>query len=282
MLQQAEEFENPATFRTVIFGVLAIHSLFFFSAYLWEIKSTPPPLLHQKVTVQTVALSPAKEGSKAEVIASSAEMIEIVPQETLQQEEPIVEPAKPIKKPLPKAKAKPEKKLEKPAAKQTKANAVAEAKKEVPAKDNEKAKQQALLAKAKESIGKIAKKQDNGGQVSKQLTAKLDTSYKKINGLATETIVGTSGELSSTEVSYVDMLVARLQSMLKLPEYGEVTISLTLHRTGKVEKLSILQSASRRNREYVEKELPNIVFPGFDKLFTKENSYTFILTLSNE
>lgn len=280
MLEQCHSHEDKNYFLFILTSVISLHLLFFSTIYLWETTNKPHPLPNrQKVIVQTISL---KEGSTAKVSVGNPETTEFVPQATKSDPVKMDAPATPKSKKVDKLKNEP---IVIPKTKEVKKvtvtkNAKTEAKPEAAKKEPENVRQQELLAKAKETIGKIGIKHDNLAKVS---TANSPT-YKQIGSLTAESITvdGMKGEFSSGEATYVDVLVARLRSMLKLPEYGEVAIALTLNRSGKVEKLSVLNAESRRNRDYVEAQVPTIVFPNFDKQFAKESSYTFTITLSNE
>lgn len=145
-----------------------------------------------------------------------------------------------------------------------------------------KAKQRELLAKAQESIGKIQK---NGSKISaaKNSSATLAAMPGPIQGLNIDAISSDTGTaLSATELSYRDELASRLKLLLRLPEYGDVKIKLTLERSGKVAKLVIVSSESGANRKYVEKMIPALTFPGFGSYFSGQSQYTFAITLSND
>jgi len=70
--------------------------------------------------------------------------------------------------------------------------------------------------------------------------------------------------------------------LLRLPDYGDVKVNLTLDRTGKVFKISVINAESVANRKYIEKALPEMSFPEFGTNFASAAEYTFAITLSNE
>lgn len=88
-------------------------------------------------------------------------------------------------------------------------------------------------------------------------------------------------ELPSTN-SYNDELVQRLQVLLRLPDYGDVRVKLTLKRDGSVLTLQVLEAESSQNRAYVEEALPDLKLVGFGAHFPGENSRSFVLTLTND
>jgi outer membrane biosynthesis protein TonB len=74
-----------------------------------------------------------------------------------------------------------------------------------------------------------------------------------------------------------DAIVAYLHESLHLPDYGEVKIQLTVREDGSVAKLVVLKAESVKNKAYLEKNLPLLVFPSLER---KEQ--TFIFTFCNE
>lgn len=144
-----------------------------------------------------------------------------------------------------------------------------------------KEKQQALLQKAKSSIAKLDRQYV---ALAESATATAPTLLKPLGKMQIDALPGPDSEsiLSDREVGYVDELVSRLKLLLRLPEYGEVKVKLTLERSGKVAKVVINGSKSEANRKYVEKTLPSLNFPSFGNNFSTESSYTFTLVLSNE
>ena len=82
-----------------------------------------------------------------------------------------------------------------------------------------------------------------------------------------ELIIDETEPMTAVQKSYYDELVSRLKLALKLPEYGDVKIKLTLSRQGKVTKVIITQAKSRKNREYIEKILVATSFPRFGDNF---------------
>ena len=145
------------------------------------------------------------------------------------------------------------------------------------------AKNEALLSDALsslEQVGKLqARKADSASSV-----AQLAKAPSQISSLASEQIVSIEADsaYSLREKSYYDELVARLKLALKLPEYGEVKVKLTLTRQGKVTKVQVTSSKSRKNKDYIEKALVHTSFPRFGDNFGSDGEHTFQLNLSNE
>lgn len=81
---------------------------------------------------------------------------------------------------------------------------------------------------------------------------------------------------------YFLMIAYTLREKLKLPEYGMVKLELTLINTGKVLKVSVLNTESDKNQWYLERQLPYMEFPPFTEELKKERQHTFALTFCNE
>ncbi len=78
---------------------------------------------------------------------------------------------------------------------------------------------------------------------------------------------------------YQDSLVSYLHQSLNLPDYGEVKIQLSLREDGTVAKMVVLKAESKKNKEYLEKNLPMLKFPRLNSTLKEE---TFVLTFCNE
>ena len=83
--------------------------------------------------------------------------------------------------------------------------------------------------------------------------------------------------LDSKETEYQVELIGYLQEALHLPDYGEVKIEITVRPDGSVANLKVLEAESAKNKSYLEKSLPLLRFPTYDK-----NIRTFVLTFCNE
>lgn len=192
-----------------------------------------------------------------------------------------VEPKKttPEKKAPPKENKKPENKpTSQVAQKETPTKALSPDPKEVALK----AKKNELLLAAKEKISKINLSSDIMAGKSKQLELTTATP-SRIESLTSDTLsIDTDATLSVKESAYKDELRARLKLMLKLPQYGDVKIKLTINRQGKVSDLKVISAANQMNKEYIEKNLKKMNLPPFGSNFPGEESYTFTITISNE
>ncbi len=139
-------------------------------------------------------------------------------------------------------------------------------------------KQQELLAKAKESIAKIDLKKEK-----LKSNESDEPAIKQIAALQSEaTLAEVSGTFGVHEASYISDLVLRLQCGLKLPEFGDVTIDLTISKFGIAESVIIVAAASRKNAKYAEETIPAILFAPLGSNFGTATKYTFRITLSNK
>lgn len=84
------------------------------------------------------------------------------------------------------------------------------------------------------------------------------------------------------EQDYTSGLAKALQSMVTLPEYGPVNIQISLDRSGKVTKISVLESESSLNQKTVERILKKAKFPAFGSNFSGEKIHTFDIVLRND
>lgn len=134
-----------------------------------------------------------------------------------------------------------------------------------------------LAEKLQESIAKIEKKADN---------CRVDDCFdlpEKIvligENPAEPSFMGSAQECL---LSVKEELMAHLHTALHLPEYGEVKLQLQLSEYGTVLSIKILTAASQKNREYLEKELPQLSFSSIalNKLSDKER--TFIISFHNK
>jgi colicin import membrane protein len=142
--------------------------------------------------------------------------------------------------------------------------------------------QQQLLTQAQERIAKISGNRDK--QPSNKATGNISDVPHAITSLAIDSLSEIKGDivLSRYELSYREELAGRLKLLLRLPEYGDVKVNLTLDRSGKVSKVAIVNADSSANRKYIEKTLPELSFPPFGDHYASAAEYTFSITLSNE
>ena len=145
----------------------------------------------------------------------------------------------------------------------------------------ENTRQKKFLSDAQEKMAKM------GQNKNKITTTKSDDSVafvmpKSITGLEIDSVsmADDSSFFTPSERSYRDELSGRLKLLLKLPEYGDVKVKLTLDRSGNVISLFIISSESGVNRKYIEKMLSSVSLPSFGDNFGTESTHTFSVTLT--
>ena len=145
---------------------------------------------------------------------------------------------------------------------------------------HEKEKEENLLAEITASLQQAEKLRST----KKAACANTIDTPEQIGTLQTESSITVDEQttLTSQEQQYVQELILLLKRSLLLPEYGEVKVELCIARNGKVRKVSILSSKSKKNRTYIEKMLPSVHFAAFGSRFEKEEEHLFLLNLSNE
>lgn len=263
-------------------AVIGIHLL----VLLWTglaFERHPTPKLSQRLLVKTISLNPKTTHTppqpEAKPVEQSIEKIAATKATTPVHEEVKPTPAKETKpKPpapapttKPKEVKKSEKKKEIPPPKVDK---IETKKIETKPKTAVNPKKKELLAKAQENIAKIQSTRLNPMKNTANLEIPKPKSFE----------IESPGEsdLNDREIGYRDELAGRLKLMLRLPEFGEVKIKLTLEKTGRVVKVMVIAAESDLNRKYVEKELPTVSLPPFGNNFSGMSEYTFSITLSNE
>lgn len=195
-------------------------------------------------------------------------------------------PAQPTKRPTP-APKKSTSKAATPTAKKTNPPRQKQ-KKAAPPRATEPAKPlipQELLDQLEESIAKIDTKRDKGSSSNTQPSSlpsrtALPQPFNLDAPLAAS--VGENALEEEKTGGYQEKLVGCLHNALHLPDHGEVTISLTLRGNGSVEKVVIIRAESKKNQQYIEKQLPFIRFPSFEGPLQGKQSEVFILTFCNE
>jgi colicin import membrane protein len=146
--------------------------------------------------------------------------------------------------------------------------------------------QEALFAKTKENIAKIGETRDKiGSKKSIEMKNGGDSKLPQqighlhIDALPTGSVIeGISGK----ERSYREEIGQRLKRALRLPDLGQVKIKLTLSRSGKVLQVQILSSESEKNKQYIERTIPSLVFPSFGTNFIELSQYTFDIILTHD
>lgn len=141
----------------------------------------------------------------------------------------------------------------------------------------------ALLTQAQKKLAKISKSRNNTNYSGSSFAdADIPKVIQQLNSEELKLFEESGQEWTEKEKSYYDELASRLKMLLKLPETGNVKIKLTLKRSGKFEKLSIISSNNSRNKKYIENQLPGLNFPAFGSNFENQSEYTFTITLRHE
>lgn len=248
-------FKNNSVFNAIVLFVFSCHLCIAFFLACDEKKEIILQPKVQKLVVQTIQI----KNNAPSVLASSPK--EVKPPTPI-----------PIKKSTPEPTSKPkiqpkEKPIEKPIVQKKEIVKIGSL-----TQKNEDSKKK-LLKMAQESLAKIEKRSDNLelNSIKSEKIGKLE----KIGAL--KSIIE-----SSTDSNSKSQLCAQLRSFLKLPEYGQVEIKLSLDKTGKVVTLKVLETKSDRNRKYIEELLPRLTFSLHGTDFGKEHIKSFNITLTNE
>lgn len=138
------------------------------------------------------------------------------------------------------------------------------------------------IALAKEKIGKIALSSDRISSNSHQNLKEIATPSPIENFITDLSFIDSGTTFSDKESAYRDELAKRLKLYLKLPEYGEVKVKLTIDRAGKVIFTKVLSFQSAKNASFIEQNLPKLKMPPFGDNFKGVSEFDFTIVLSNE
>lgn len=184
--------------------------------------------------------------------------------------------AKPVKKEATKPKTQPKKSTQKEEKKPDQ-----QVQKVDPSQAAAKAKKRALLENAQKSIAKMEHTRDKLSAAQTSAIALADAPGR-IEHLHIESATGEATAWAAEERGYHEELASRLKLLLRLPEYGEVKVKLTLKRSGKFAKVVTVRAGSSKNQKYIEKTLPTLTYPSFGDHFGDREEHTFVITLSND
>ncbi len=81
---------------------------------------------------------------------------------------------------------------------------------------------------------------------------------------------------------YQEKLSLALQEKLHLPEYGSITVTLTINADGSVRTLKCLQSESPLNQKYIEKNLPLLALPKLEGASSAPQTFTLTFHSKSE
>jgi outer membrane biosynthesis protein TonB len=79
-----------------------------------------------------------------------------------------------------------------------------------------------------------------------------------------------------------DPIISYLHHALRLPDYGEVKVSITIRPDGTVAKVVVLKAESANNKAYLERELPSLVFPRDVQRLSGDRERVFVVVFCNE
>lgn len=98
-------------------------------------------------------------------------------------------------------------------------------------------------------------------QAKRSLNLSLPTPIESLHSKSVKTLPKL--QLQSLLPSYENKLTFFMQEALKLPKYGEVKVAITLHCSGKVIGVNVLEAHSDENKTYLLQTLPSLQFPPF-------------------
>ncbi len=260
--------KNPVQ-RNIFFAVVFIHALFLFMILFCN-PSLPPLKKHKPLIVHTVQPKPVQKittlpTSKPQAPSTPKPQPAPKPEVKKQQTPAVAPPA--VKKQLePKTPAIADKKLSSPQPTQKPKAAPEKARAKI---------SDSLLKELEESIAKIETKSDKP-----TISKKTISSSKAMAPIVLQ--IDSQEEQSAETMSYTDTLISYLHQELRLPDYGEVKIQLSLRQDGTVAKLSVLKAKNEKNRQYLESQLSRLRFPCFEGTLANKKEHTFVLTFCNE
>lgn len=83
------------------------------------------------------------------------------------------------------------------------------------------------------------------------------------------------------DLLYQDLLIATFHEQLQLPEHGEVTLKVTIHKDGSVRKVAVVRAESAKNRAYLQEHLPLVHLPKPPPGTFAQDEHTFLITFSH-
>lgn len=291
---------------SIVLFVSVFHLSLLYIAHTWNPKSIPIKRPLEKLIVKTISLrEPVVETKRTETVKPETSKPEVETVKPIIEEtpKPVLETVKPIKaestqpvveptkqavttqkqsKPDEKPKPKPIAKKAAPAQEKPKSKPAKKTEKTAAERQAEalKTKKRKLIEDAKTKISQISKSK-TASETSLVASATVPNQIQHLN--VDKIVISTNDEtLTSGERSYYDELASRLQLALRLPEYGEVNIKLTLEHSGTFLNVTVVNAKSSVNRKYIEQTVPTLKFPAFGDHFDTKSSYTFLISLSNE
>lgn len=113
-------------------------------------------------------------------------------------------------------------------------------------------------------------------------TPSLKIEHKEFNvPLFVSSLSCDSSTLSKQQESYEEKVAFLLQNQLELPEQGETTVSIVIDRLGKIEKIEVIATKSKRNADFLKKRLQELSFPCFNEYGLNQNRIEFKVVFRN-
>ena len=91
-----------------------------------------------------------------------------------------------------------------------------------------------------------------------------------------------SSIFTSNDTDLQNRLLGELQNNLKMPEFGEVKAELSISAGGTINTVKILESKSAKNKKYLKKTLPALIFPWFNQYKSDKKEYVYVITFKNQ
>lgn len=255
--------------RKIIVTVVSIHLGVI--VYLIMEPALPLPPKHHALAIQTIQLNPI---THAPVLQEPTDVIEQMEESTsplliAPDPEPLEEPKEESLKIPPKKESAPSK---------SKLEEKKPIKKPVEKKPEKVSEKKTTVEKPKKSE---PSKKDQALQARKKAAAALLSGMDKhetTKGKAPIAAKNTGTTIAQAEQDYTESLVAYLQAILVLPEYGDVRVSITILENGTVKSIKIIDSKSKKNRSYIEEKLPKMQLPPLVRPFSQEHTFTISIT----
>jgi colicin import membrane protein len=80
---------------------------------------------------------------------------------------------------------------------------------------------------------------------------------------------------------YQELLISIFHEQLELPELGEVTLKVTIHKDGSIRNVVVVAAESLKNRTYLQENLPLLHLPKPATGTFSGDEHTFLITFSH-
>lgn len=243
-------YQSLSLFSKIFFWTVVAHFLFIFSFFIHHLFVSSKP--KKKIVVHQTTFKSEKKVSLSQPVARSVQSSSNVA-----------------------VKADP-KKVQKTVAKPIKKEPVTTKNKktEVKKQDFEKAEVKKVNA---ELISKI---QEECKQIAK---AAQEPKNKGVASIAIPKLEEKPQEESSLEIrDFGQNLVSFLQALLELPEIGQVKVFLEIDTSGKIKKVEVLESQSKKNAQVLKKQLLDLDVSGLNDYRTLSKNYEYTITFKND